>query len=225
MSGDVISQIKMGGIFYILLVIAITMREFGRAYAADKLGCVLPRMEGRVSINPLVHMDLMGTVIFPLICISLMVYTQFPLVFGWGKPVNTPFTNPKTYVRDDVISTLAGPCMNLVVAFVSSILFVLFKAFNLNSYLFVVECSILINVVLFVINMLPIPPLDGGRILRHVVKMSDSTYLSISRYGIFMFFAVIFLPPTKAIFFGIVQFIVGVFELIIALFLKIFGYY
>ena len=221
MAPEIIAQIKSGGILYVLLVIAITMHEFGHAYAADKCGSVIPRLQGRVTLNPLAHMDMMGTVIFPIICIALSTSTQFPLIFGWGKPVQTVFTNPKTYVRDDVISTLGGSVMNLLVAFVSSFLLAVFVAFEMKEYASVASYSILINVVLFVINMLPIPPLDGGKLLKYAVKMSDSTYNSIARYGIFIFFAVIFLPPTKHIFMLLVQYISTLF-FIFADILKIF---
>ena len=71
METDLLSQIRYGGIMYILLVIAITMHEYGHALAADKLGDPLPRLHGRVSINPLVHMDMLGTVILPLITIAM----------------------------------------------------------------------------------------------------------------------------------------------------------
>lgn len=224
MSEEIISQIRSGGILYVLLVIAITMREFGRAYAADKLGCVLPRMQGRVTINPLAHMDLMGTVIFPIMCIALSTTTQLPLIFGWGKPVHTPFTNPKTYVRDDVVSTLAGPAMNLVVGLISTILLTVFLMFDLKEYVYVAEYSIAINVMIFVLNMLPIPPSDGARVLRHIIKMSDSTYMAIARYGIFIFLAVIFLPPTRYLLTVIINLIYGMFILIAKLILAVFAF-
>ena len=222
MSAEIIEQIRSGGILYILLVIAITMHEFGHAYAADKLGCVIPRLLGRVTVNPLAHMDLYGTVIFPIICIALSVGAQFPLIFGWGKPVQMIFTNPKTYVRDDVISTLGGSLMNLVVAFISAVLLAIFAGFGLEKYAAIASYSIQINAVLFVINMLPIPPLDGGRIFRHLVKMTDSTYISIARYGIFIFFAVIFFPPTKQIFISLVSLLSSVFFFIADLIYGVF---
>ncbi len=222
MSPDIIEQIRSGGILYILLVIAITMHEFGHAYAADKLGCVLPRLQGRVTMNPLPHMDLYGTVIFPIICIALSVGAQFPLIFGWGKPVQMAFTNPKTYVRDDIISTLGGSAMNLVVALISAILLAIFAAFDLKEYASVAAYSIQINAVLFVINMLPIPPLDGGRIFRHLVKMPDAIYESISRYGIFIFFAVIFLPPTKHLLMLLISFVCNLFFIVSELLLSVF---
>lgn len=222
MDGDLISQIRLGGISYIILVIAITMREFGRAYAADKLGSVVPRMEGRVTINPLAHMDLMGTVICPIVCLALCMGTQFPLVFGWGKPVNAPFTNPKTFVRDDVITTLAGSAMNLVLAFLSAVLLAVFAAFKLESYAFVATYSIGINAVIFVLNMLPIPPLDGGKLLKYAVKMSEETYIRFSQFGIFIFFGIIFFPPTKKIFMLIVEAIYYAFIKIADLILTVF---
>ena len=207
---------------YVLLVIAITMREFGRAYAADKLGCVLPRMQGRVTVNPLAHMDMLGTVVFPIACIALSTGTGFPLIFGWGKPVEAGFSNPKTFVRDDVIFTLSGASANLVIAFISALLLTLFRAFGLEDFATVAGFSIMINAILFVINMLPVPPLDGGRLLKHATGMSDSTYMGFARYGIFIFFALVFFPPTKkiimilfslvsAVFFGIAELLTGIF--------------
>ena len=112
---DLLSEIREGGILYILLVIAITMHEFGHAYVADKLGDRLPRAEGRVTLNPLAHMDMMGTVILPILTIGLSLKTGFPMVFGWGKPVRVLLDNPKTRRKVDILSTLGGVSMNLAV--------------------------------------------------------------------------------------------------------------
>ncbi|MBP3358588.1 MAG: site-2 protease family protein, partial [Opitutales bacterium] len=91
---DLLSQIREGGILYILLLIAITMHEYGHALFADKLGDKLPRAEGRVTINPMAHIDTMGTVILPILTIALSMGSGFPMVFGWGKPVNVMLADP-----------------------------------------------------------------------------------------------------------------------------------
>ena len=193
-------------------MIAITFHEYAHAWVADKLGDDTPRNEGRLTLNPLKHIDPYGMIL-------LLVAG-----FGWGKPVHTPFTNPKTYVRDDVVSTLAGPAMNLVVGLISTILLTVFLMFDLKEYVYVAEYSIAINVMIFVLNMLPIPPSDGARVLRHIIKMSDSTYIAIARYGIFIFLAVIFLPPTRYLLTVIINFLYGMFILIAKLILAVFAF-
>lgn len=131
---DLLSEIREGGILYILLVIAITMHEFGHAYVADKLGDRLPRAEGRVTLNPLAHMDMMGTVILPILTIGLSLKTGFPMVFGWGKPVRVLLDNPKTRRKVDILSTLGGVSMNLAVALVSVLLFVGFERLGWRDF-------------------------------------------------------------------------------------------
>lgn len=82
MNPDLLTQIREGGILYVLLLIAVTMHEFGHAFFADKLGDPLPRLQDRVTVNPLAHMDAMGTVVLPIITIALSIGTGFPMVFG-----------------------------------------------------------------------------------------------------------------------------------------------
>ena len=122
MNLDTLSQIREGGILYILLLIAITMHEFGHAYLADKFGDRLPRLQGRVSLNPLVHIDTMGSVVLPILTITLSMGAGLPLVFGWGKPVELMLDNPKTRTKVDLLSTAGGVAMNLVVAFISALM-------------------------------------------------------------------------------------------------------
>ena len=196
---DLLSEIREGGILYILLVIAITMHEFGHAYVADKLGDRLPRAEGRVTLNPLAHMDMMGTVILPILTIGLSLKTSFPMVFGWGKPVRVLLDNPKTRRKVDILSTLGGVSMNLAVALVSVLLFVGFERLGWRDFSEVAATSICINCVLFVINMIPIPPLDGSVFLRYFTKMSQATYELISRWGIVILLVLINIPFTSGI--------------------------
>ena len=172
MTPDLLGQIREGGILYVLLLIAITMHEYGHAFFADKLGDPLPRLQGRVSINPAAHMDALGTVVLPIITIALSIGSGFPLVFGWGKPVQVALDNPKTRKKIDILSTAGGVSANLFVALVSAVLVAAFFIAGLKDFQEVAVQSVYINCVLFVINMLPIPPLDGSRFLKYAVNMS-----------------------------------------------------
>ncbi|PWM30834.1 MAG: site-2 protease family protein [Verrucomicrobia bacterium] len=198
MGGDILSEIREGGILYIILLVAICMHEFGHAYVADKLGDRLPRLQGRVSLNPLAHMDLLGTVILPILTIALSMGTGFPLVFGWGKPVQVLLDNPATRMKVDLLSTAGGVGMNLVVAAISALFMGLILLFGrgglAEDFAQVALLSVQINCVLFVINMIPVPPLDGSHFLKYAVGMSDALYARISQYGIIILLVLINVP-------------------------------
>ncbi|MBR4598323.1 MAG: site-2 protease family protein [Opitutales bacterium] len=182
-------------IFYIILLIGITMHEFGHAYAADKLGDPLPRAMGRVTLNPLAHADKVGTFILPLV----MIFTGAPILFGWGKPVYVSLPNPKTRMRDDLISTACGPLANLVLALIATFIFSAAYVYKLQSLQDVAIIAMLVNCMLFVFNMLPIPPLDGSHFLRYVLKVSNETYAKIERNGFWILLVIILLPATNNI--------------------------
>lgn len=223
MNPDILSQIREGGILYILLLIAVTMHEFGHAFFADKLGDPLPRLQDRVTINPLAHMDTIGTVVLPIITITLSMGTGFPMVFGWGKPVEISLSNPKTRKRIDIIATAGGVAMNLVVAFVSAMLLAAFLLLGWENMQEVALQSVYINCVLFVINMIPIPPLDGSRFLKYAVDMSEHTYYAISRYGILILLLLVNIPFTASIFMFITRAIASVFIYAALLVVKLFS--
>lgn len=208
---DLLSQIREGGILYILLLIAITMHEYGHALFADKLGDPLPRAEGRVTINPTAHIDTMGTVILPLLTIAFSMGSGFPMVFGWGKPVNVLLANPQTRAKVDIISTLGGVSMNLVIALISAILLAVFEILAMPDFSQIALTSIYLNCVLFVINMIPVPPLDGSVFLRYFTRISVETYFTIARWGIVILIALINIPFTSRIIMGLVQFLATIF--------------
>lgn len=221
MDTDIISQIREGGLLYIILLIAITMREFGRAFVANKCKDPLPRLQGRVTINPLAHIDPMGTVILPLITIAISLGANFPLVFGWGKPVELALNNPKTKEKLEFATTLGGLSMNLVLAGISAILLAILARFSLEEFARVAMQSIVINCALFVINMIPFPPFDGGRILKYFTKMSDSTFYHYARYGIWIILIIIMIPTTANILGMAIRLLANVFMLFADIIFKI----
>lgn len=173
------------------ILIGFTFHEYAHAKMADRLGDKTPRFQGRLTLNPIAHLDPIGT-----LCILFFG-------IGWAKPVQVNPSAFKNYYKDDLKVSLAGPIANLIVAFFGMILYTLIFILGtsgvlegtLFSVLFSMASQIVgINVILFVFNLLPLPGLDGFSILRdispkHFYKISDSIY----RYQFVIFLAVIFL--------------------------------
>jgi Zn-dependent protease len=187
------AELRNGLILYIILVASLSVHEWAHAYSADRLGDDTPRSQGRVTLNPLVHMDLFGTVIFPLMFIFVFDSRFF---FGWGRPVMVNVSNFRHRTRDHIIVTLAGPGSNLLLAFLGAVVGGLVYGFDSNTTeLFGLVIGL--NVVLAVFNMIPIPPLDGGQVMRHVVGMSEETFMNLSRWGFLILIVAINLPPIR----------------------------
>ncbi|MFA5828307.1 MAG: site-2 protease family protein [Candidatus Shapirobacteria bacterium] len=162
---------------FIALIIAITIHEFSHAFMADRLGDPTPRSHGRLSLNPLNHLDPIGTL--------MMLVAHF----GWGKPVPIDaynFSHPK---RDEMLVALAGPASNLILA---SILAIVYNATG-SSVVYIIA---LINIYLAIFNLLPVPPLDGSKIFLNLLPQDKSVEWqeAFDRYGIFLLVALIFLP-------------------------------
>jgi Zn-dependent protease len=188
-----LATLRSGLLYFIVLVCSLCLHEWAHAFAADKLGDDTPRLQGRVTLNPLAHMDLFGTVIFPLVCIFLL---GGGFLFGWGKPVLVNSANFKNRRRDDTLVTLAGPGMNLLLAVLAAVAGgLLYRHEPRSAELFVLVIGL--NVTLCVFNMIPLPPLDGGQVLRHAIRMSDETYLRISQWSFFILLIAIWLPPVR----------------------------
>ena len=177
-----------GLILYLGLLVLLTFHEFGHAWMASKLGDDTASSQGRVSLNPLVHMDLLGTVALPLLMIIL---APGGFLVGWAKPVpvNTDnFRNPRS---DDIMVTLAGPWMNLLLAI--AIMGLARLGYLVHSAGMVEVClnTARLSLLLCFFNLIPIPPLDGSHVLRNLIGMSDETYHQIARYGIFVLILVL----------------------------------
>lgn len=180
--------VRNGLITFILLIASLSLHEWGHAIVADLLGDDTPRMDGRVTLNPLVHLDLLGTVILPLFNIFALG-SSFPFI-AWAKPVRVNLSNFRHRARDDVLVTFAGPATNLAIALVAIVV----GSFLVAAYPRLGELVhriVMMNVGLAVFNLVPIPPLDGGVLLRHAVGMSEETFISVSRYsGLAMLIAI-----------------------------------
>jgi Zn-dependent protease len=181
MSADKIAD---GLMFYVGLIVLLTFHEFGHAWMALKCGDDTAKQQGRVSLNPLVHMDLVGTVLLPLFMIfGSMAFSGLPALFGWAKPVPVNPHNLKNPKVDDILVTLAGPWMNLVLAV---ILMGFAKVTTLGGMegptTFLVGLSY-ISLILCFFNMIPVPPLDGSQVVRVLTGMSYETFANIARYS------------------------------------------
>lgn len=196
------NQLIGGLIQYVALVVMLTFHEFGHAWMASKCGDDTAKSEGRVSINPLVHIDPIGTVVMPLMMIflALMDSKLAAFLIGWAKPVPVNPNNLRNPKLDDVLITMAGPWMNLLLA----VVFVgaLKGGVALENKTMMEFCymAAILNLALFFFNLLPIPPLDGSRIMRVAVGMSHETYFQFARYGFFAIILVMNLPPMQQLF-------------------------
>ena len=190
-------------------IIAITLHEAAHGYAALALGDPTAKNQGRVSLNPLRHVDDVGTLILPGVLILSQVLTigRVAFLFGWAKPVPVSpwlFRDPR---RGMMVVAAAGPAMNFLLAWLGALclhgaaLVPNQPGLLLDGFL---EFFILSNLVLGLFNLLPIPPLDGGRIVAGLLpeRMAEA-YGRVERLGIFVVLAVVFLLPLGLSQFGI----------------------
>jgi len=185
-----------GALLWIGLVILLTFHEFGHAWMAMKCGDDTARDQGRVSLNPLVHMDLVGTVILPLAMIFLSMSGSglARFLIGWAKPVPVNPYNLRNAKLDDILVTLAGPWMNLMLAVVLMGLARMGLAVNAEQMVGYCLSMAHISLLLCFFNMIPIPPLDGSQVMRVVLGMSYETFARIARWGFVILILVLQIP-------------------------------
>jgi Zn-dependent protease len=177
-----------GLILYLGLLVLLTFHEFGHAWMAWKCGDDTALSQGRVSLNPLVHIDLLGTVVLPLL---LILFAPGGFFVGWAKPVPVNPDNLRNPRADDIMVSLAGPWMNLLLAI--AIMALAWVGYMVHSSGMEEVCLNMarLSLLLCFFNLLPIPPLDGSQIARGLIGMSYETYHQIARYGIFILIVVL----------------------------------
>jgi Zn-dependent protease len=186
MDPAMMAALRQGAIFYLILAGSIALHEFGHAKVADLVGDYLPREQGRVTLNPFAHLDPIGTGLIPLAMIFLPILTNHPMplqLIGWGRPVQISLPNPRTRKRDEILITLAGPGMNVLIALGTAIVGGLVERFS-NGRVDPTLAGeiILMNAMLIAFNLIPLPPLDGSRLLRHLIGMSEEAFGRMMMY-------------------------------------------
>jgi len=185
-----------GALLWVGLVILLTFHEFGHAWMAMKCGDDTAKDQGRVSLNPLVHMDLVGTVILPLAMIFLSMTGSglAKFLIGWAKPVPVNPYSLRNARMDDILVTLAGPWMNLMLAVV--LMGLARVGLVANSEQWVEFCLRMahLSLLLCFFNMIPIPPLDGSQVMRVVTGMSYETFAKMARWGFIVLILVLQIP-------------------------------
>ncbi len=210
---DTTNLIQTVSVYAIPVIFAITLHEAAHGYAAKYFGDSTAYMMGRVTLNPFSHIDLMGTILLPLL---LYFSTNGALLFGFAKPVPVDFGNLRHPKRDMVWVALAGPASNLVQAIVWALLFVVYTDFGVSEKFFLAMCKagVLSNVVMFAFNLFPLPPLDGGRIVVGLLPWKQAYQFSrIEPYGFYIVMALaitgvvnhLWLDPVMNATFGLIQ--------------------
>jgi Zn-dependent protease len=190
------NQLADGLIQYLILVALLTFHEFGHAWTAWKCGDDTARLQGRVSLNPVVHMDLIGTVVLPLMMIFLSPgISRF--MIGWAKPVPVNPYNLREPRRDDILVTMAGPAMNLILAVILMALARAGMSFHSEAMIELCVQAAAMSLLLCFFNLIPIPPLDGSHVMRNLTNMSYETYANIARYGFIIVIVVLQIPQVR----------------------------
>ena len=196
---DIANLIQTVAIYALPVLFAITVHEAAHGYAARHYGDNTAHMLGRITLNPMKHIDPVGTILMPLM---LYFATSGAFLFGYAKPVPVRFGNLRNPKRDMVWVALAGPGANLAQALIWGTLLLVLSGSGVTEPFFLKMCQggVLVNVVMFVFNLFPLPPLDGGRILVGLLPHRQAEMVSrIEPWGFFIVMALVIFGVVSAL--------------------------
>ena len=219
---DIAHLIQTVAIYALPVLFAITVHEAAHGYAAKHFGDDTAYVLGRITLNPLKHIDPVGTILMPLM---LYFATGGSFLFGYAKPVPVRFGNLRNPKRDMVWVALAGPGANLAQALLWGILLYVLVAVGITETFFIKMCQggMLVNVVMFVFNLFPLPPLDGGRILVGLLPYKQAELVSrVEPWGFFIVMALVvagvisslWMQPLMALTFGLLDIVLTPFAML-----------
>ncbi len=219
---DLAQIIQTVAIYALPVLFAITVHEAAHGYVARHFGDNTAYVLGRVTLNPIKHIDPVGTILMPLL---LYFATSGAFLFGYAKPVPVRFGNLRNPKRDMVWVALAGPGANFIQAFLWGALFLLLRGTGVTEpfFLKMAQGGVLVNVVMFVFNLFPLPPLDGGRILVGLLPYRQAELVSrVEPWGFFIVMALVlagvvstlWLRPLMALSYGLLDILLTPFALI-----------
>ena len=172
-------------IYALPVIFAITLHEAAHAYAAKYFGDLTAYSQGRMSLNPVRHIDPFGTILIPL----LLALLSSPFIFGYAKPVPVDFSRLRNPKKQMAWVALAGPLANLLMAFLWMLSYFVLQSVGINEVFFLemAEAGVKINLILFAFNLFPLPPLDGGRIVTSILPNRYAfRFARIEPYGFFI---------------------------------------
>ncbi len=185
-----------GAISYLCFLIVLAFHESGHAYMAYKRGDDTARLMGRISLNPIVHIELFGTVLLPLLGLLLDAAGSGAarFVIGWGKPVPVNPANFKKRGLDNMLVGVAGPFMNIVAAVAAIALIHVGNWLESQAMIELCVRFAVISMFLCFFNLLPVPPLDGSHVASFILRWSEETYNNIARFGFIIVIILIQIP-------------------------------
>ena len=188
----------------VILFLAVVVHEYAHGWVAYKLGDPTAKLAGRLTLNPIMHVDPVGTIFLPGVLIVLRLLGMNTFLFGWAKPIPVNFLRLNNPRRDMILVGLAGPAVNVILAVAISQLTWLLP---MSSAVFkLVETAVFINLLLATFNMIPIPPLDGSRLVMGLLPRQLAVlYSRLERYGILIVILFVYMGIVNTVVIPIVE--------------------